>query len=124
MMSTQLVMLHRTKSMTPTAEIDTRPGHVDPSREMTPKEELRTQPWFQISNSILVVRHIPCTSQVRVIIKDFNERAVFAQTFPGGTMLICLYYMLTTFCREITTDKLGITSGEKILAIEMLIYRI
>ena len=36
MMSTQLVMLHRTKSMISTAEIDMRPGHVDPSREMTP----------------------------------------------------------------------------------------
>ena len=85
-----------------------------------------------------VVRQNPCASQVRVImgVKDFTEREVFAQTFPGATMLICLYQMLRTFpqatmliClyhtlrtfhRENTTDKLRITSGEKILALELL----
>ena len=70
----------------------------------------------------LVVRHNPCASQVRVIMgdKDFNEREVFTQTFPQATMLICLYHTLRTFHRENTTDKLRITSGEKILALELL----
>ena len=70
----------------------------------------------------LVVRHNPCTSQVRVIMgdKDFTEREVFSQTFPQATMLICLYHTLRTFRREITTEKIGITSGEKLLALELL----
>ena len=70
----------------------------------------------------LVVRHNSCASQVRVIMgdNDFNEREVFVQTYPGATMSICLYHALRTFRREIKTDKLGITSGEKILALELL----
>ncbi len=56
----------------------------------------------------LVVRHNSCASQVRVIMgdKDFNEREVFGQTYPGATMFICLYHALRTFRREIKTDKL------------------
>ena len=69
--------------------------------------------------SHLVVHKKACASQVCAVRvgKDFTEREV---TFSQATMLICLYHTLRTFHQEITTDKLGITSGEKILALELL----
>ena len=44
-----------------------------------------------------------------------NTSKVFAQTFPGATMSICLYHTLRTFRREITTDKLRITWHTRII---------
>lgn len=52
--------------------------------------------------------------------KDFIERDALKSQFPEATILICLFHVLRTFRREITCDKLGITSAERILALEIL----
>lgn len=52
--------------------------------------------------------------------KDFNERQAFAKCFPGASLLICLYHTLRTFRREITVEKMGITSDERDRALEMI----
>ncbi|XP_065671008.1 uncharacterized protein LOC136089204 [Hydra vulgaris] len=44
--------------------------------------------------------------------KDLTERDVLRGAFPGVSLLLCLFHTLRTFSREITTVKLGITSGE------------
>ena len=41
--------------------------------------------------------------------KDFCERNTFIQEFPQASLLICLYHVLRTFRREITSGKMGIT---------------
>jgi len=52
--------------------------------------------------------------------KDMTERNVLATKLPQADILICLYHTLRTFRREITTDKMGISSGERNLCLEIL----
>ena len=52
--------------------------------------------------------------------KDFNERAVFRKEFPEAALHICLFHTLQSFRREITTEKLGIRSGERDHALEII----
>ena len=44
--------------------------------------------------------------------KDFNERAIFKKDFPDAALHLCLFHTLRSFKREITTEKMGIRSGE------------
>lgn len=64
----------------------------------------------------------PAWEKVRVIMtdKDMTERHVFASQFPNAQMLICLYHTFRSFRREITTEKMGITSGQRSLYLELL----
>ena len=52
--------------------------------------------------------------------KDFCERNTFIQEFPQATLLICLYHVLRTFRREITSDKMGITAAERLHVLDIL----
>jgi len=52
--------------------------------------------------------------------KDFTERNVFLQEFPGAKLLICLYHVLRTFRREITSNKMGITAAERLHVLDIL----
>lgn len=59
---------------------------------------------------------------VRVLMtdKDMTEREVFASAFPQAKLLICLYHTFRSFRREIVIDKMGITSGQLNLCLDML----
>jgi zinc finger SWIM domain-containing protein 3 len=52
--------------------------------------------------------------------KDFIERDALKSQFPEASILICLFHVLRTFRREITCEKLGITSAERVLALEIV----
>ena len=52
--------------------------------------------------------------------KDFVERDTFKDEFPQASLQICLFHVLRTFQREVTSDKLGITQPERKLALEIL----
>ena len=52
--------------------------------------------------------------------KDMTERNVMKEQFPQANLLICLFHTLCTFRREITCEKLGISSGERALCLELL----
>ena len=58
----------------------------------------------------------------RVIIadKDIQERDVFKRCIPQAMILICLFHMLRSFRREITCEKMGITSGQRNLCLELI----
>ena len=45
--------------------------------------------------------------------KDFNERDVFGRLFPDADLQICLFHTFRTFKREITCEKMGITSAQR-----------
>ena len=45
--------------------------------------------------------------------KDMTERNVIKSEMPHISLQICLFHVLRTFGREITPDKMGISSGEK-----------
>ena len=47
--------------------------------------------------------------------KDMTERNVMKEQFPQANLLICRFHTLRTFRREITCEKLGISSGERAL---------
>ena len=42
-----------------------------------------------------------------------TERNVIISEMPHICLQICLFHVLRTFGREITPDKMGISSGEK-----------
>lgn len=67
-------------------------------------------------------KHNSKWESVRVIMadKDMTEREVFAAAFPNADLLICLYHTFRSFRREIVTDKLGITSGERNMCLDIL----
>ncbi len=52
--------------------------------------------------------------------KDFIERDALKAEFPEASILICLFHVLRTFRREITTVKLGITVAERSLVLEII----
>lgn len=67
-------------------------------------------------------KHNSNWESVRVLMadKDMTERTVFAAGFPQAELLICLYHTFRTFRREIVTDKMGITSGQRSSSLEVL----
>ena len=61
-------------------------------------------------------------SDTRVIMadKDIKERDVIKETLPDVSVLICLFHTLRTFRREITSDKMGITMGQRTMCLETI----
>lgn len=45
--------------------------------------------------------------------KDFVERNVFKNKFTDAHILICIFHCLRSMSREITTEKMNITSGNQ-----------
>ena len=64
-------------------------------------------------------KHNPAYVKTGIIItdKDLTERHVFRDEFPNAKLQICLFHVLRTFGREITTTKANITpaDGQEIL---------
>ena len=60
-------------------------------------------------------KHNPSSDRVRVVMadKDLVERNVLTQELPGSIILICLFHTLRTFKREVSTQKMGITSAQE-----------
>ena len=52
--------------------------------------------------------------------KDFNKRAIFKKEFPNAALYICLFHVLRSFRREITTDKLSIHPDERDCVLEII----
>jgi len=52
--------------------------------------------------------------------KDFSERSIFLQEFLQANLLICLYHVLRTFRREITSKKMGIIAAERLHVLDIL----
>lgn len=76
-----------------------------------------------ITNMIKVFKSVnPSWCKVGVVVtdKDFTERAVFEEQFPGVRLQICLFHALRSFRREVTADKLGIRPGERDYSLEII----
>ena len=52
--------------------------------------------------------------------KDLTERAVIASELANAQLLICLFHTMRSLKREISCEKLGITSGQRNLALELM----
>ena len=52
--------------------------------------------------------------------KDLKDRDVIKQCLPKAVVLICLFHTLQTFHREVTCEKLGISSGQRRMCSELL----
>ena len=52
--------------------------------------------------------------------KDTGERDVLKQCIPNASVLICLFHTLRSFRREITCEKMGISSGQRSMCLELL----
>ena len=66
--------------------------------------------------------HNPAWEQVKVALtdKDMVERKTLTSEMPVISLLICLFHVLRTFKREITTEKMDITAAEKTEVLEIL----
>lgn len=64
----------------------------------------------------------PKWTDIKVILtdKDMVERTVFSEEIPNSNLQICLFHVLRTFKREITTEKMGITGGERTTVLEII----
>lgn len=65
-------------------------------------------------------KHNSMWTDIRVVMadKDIKERDTVKNVLPGATVLICLFHTLRTLKREITCEKMGITSGQRVLCLE------
>ena len=61
-----------------------------------------------------------CDVKVVMSDKDINEREVIKEVFPDASVLICLIHTLRTFRREVTCERMGITSGQKSMCLELV----
>ena len=61
-------------------------------------------------------------SDVQVVMadKDFTEREVLVEKLPAARLLICLFHTLRSFRREVSTEKMGISIGERNMSLELL----
>ena len=66
--------------------------------------------------------HNPAWELVTVALtdKDMVERKTLTSEMPAISLLICLFHVLRTFKREITTEKMDITSAERTEVLEIL----
>ena len=70
----------------------------------------------------LFKNHNPKWTEIKVVLtdKDMAERTVFSEEIPNSDLQICLFHVLRTFKREITTEKMGITGGQKTTVLEII----
>ena len=52
--------------------------------------------------------------------KDMTEREILAEKIPTAQLLVCLFHVLRTFRREITCEKMNITSAQRMSVLEIL----
>ena len=58
--------------------------------------------------------------KVRISDKDFNEREASSKCFPMASLVICPYHTLRSFQREITCEKMEITSVKGLRCFEII----
>ena len=61
-------------------------------------------------------------SKTAVIMSDnnFTEHESFSSCFPDAKLLICLFYALRSFRREVTCEKMSISSAERNRVLEII----
>ena len=52
--------------------------------------------------------------------KDMTERDVLAAEFPSAEFIICLFHTFHSFCQEVIVNKMGITSSQRNMYLELL----
>ena len=52
--------------------------------------------------------------------KDFAERGSFSSCFPDPKLLTCLYHALSSFRKEVTCEKMFISSAERNHVLEIM----
>ncbi|PFX12216.1 Zinc finger SWIM domain-containing protein 1 [Stylophora pistillata] len=70
----------------------------------------------------LFKKHNPSWDKTKVVMsdKDFTERDVFKACFRAASLNICLNHTMRSFRREMTCEKMGITSAERLRVLELL----
>ena len=66
--------------------------------------------------------HNSAWEATRVIMtdKDLTERDTLMCSFPQAELLICLFHTFRSFRREISVDKMGISTGQRNMCLELL----
>ena len=59
-------------------------------------------------------------TQVIMSDNDFTEQDAFVKRLPGASLTIFQFHTLTSFCREVTCEKMGISSAERLHCLEIL----
>ena len=64
----------------------------------------------------------PSWRNTRIILtdKDMTERMALQHAFPHVTLQLCLFHVLRSFCREVTTTAMAIRPAERYLVLDLL----
>ena len=70
----------------------------------------------------LFKKHNSNHNQIKCVMadKDLTERAIISDEFDNAHILICLFHTLRSMKREVSCEKLKITSDQRNLALEIL----
>ena len=52
-------------------------------------------------------------TEVVITDKDMAEQCIFSAAFPAASLQLCLFHTLRTISREVTTEKMGVRSGQR-----------
>ena len=68
------------------------------------------------------IRRNPNAEKVRLVMadKDLNERDIIKEILAWAKILICLFHTLKTFRREITMDKMQISSAQRDICLRFI----
>ena len=68
-----------------------------------------------IKNTVRIFKRHNCTDRTVCIMsdKDMTERDVLSEEIPNAVLQICLFHILRSFKRKISTEKLHITSDQR-----------
>ena len=75
-----------------------------------------------IQQMVTIFKRHNCTEGTKCIMadKDMTEREVLTEEIPNAVLLICLFHTLRTFRREITADKMYVTSEQRKMVLEII----
>ena len=79
-----------------------------------------------IQQMVTIFKRHNCTEGTKCIMadKDMTEREVLTEKIPNAVLLICLFHTLRTFRREITADKMYVTSEQRKMVLEIITKRV
>ena len=80
---------------------------------------------ISIKNMVRIFKRHSSTDRTVCIMsdKDMTERDVLSEEIPNAVLQICLFHTLRSFKREISTEKLHITSDQRQMTLEIIEYQ-
>lgn len=83
----------------------------------------RSESYLSIGTMVDIFQSLnPAWKETKIILgdKDFADRVIYAEKYPGAVLQICLWHTLVAMNREVTTSKRDITAVQRKHVLEIL----